>query len=111
MSTANELSASRNTEASRAVAEARKRDPCLLFERASFEDSVNTGTPARPGLRVRIARFIMSPLHSKYITLALRASRLFPEMPIPLRLPFGAWWLARKGALDHELIYNGFEDM
>src|SRR5260370_22397812 len=32
-------------------------------------------------------------------------------MPIPLRLPFGAWWLAEKSALDHELIYNEFEQM
>src|SRR5258708_22433991 len=32
-------------------------------------------------------------------------------MPIPLRLPFGAWWLAEKSALDHELIYNEFERM
>jgi hypothetical protein len=30
-------------------------------------------------------------------------------MPIPLGLPFGAWWLAERSALDHELIYNGFE--
>jgi FkbM family methyltransferase len=35
----------------------------------------------------------------------------FPGMPIPLRLPFGAWWLAEKSALDHELIYNEFERM
>ena len=32
-------------------------------------------------------------------------------MPIPLRLPFGAWWLAEKSALDQELIYNEFERM
>lgn len=28
-----------------------------------------------------------------------------------MRLPFGAWWLAEKSALDHELIYNEFERM
>jgi FkbM family methyltransferase len=31
-------------------------------------------------------------------------------MPIPLRLPFGAWWLAQKSALDHELMHGSFED-
>jgi FkbM family methyltransferase len=31
-------------------------------------------------------------------------------MPIPLRLGFGAWWLAENGALDHELMYEGFEE-
>jgi FkbM family methyltransferase len=60
-------------------------------------------------LRRRAARFLTSPLRRKYITLALRARRIFRGMPIPLRLPFGAWWLAQGGALDHELMYNQFE--
>ena len=46
----------------------------------------------------------------KYLTLAQRARRLFPEMPIPLRLSFGAWWLAEKGALDQDLMHNSFEE-
>jgi FkbM family methyltransferase len=65
---------------------------------------------ARPGLARRVGRFLASPARKKYLTLALRARRLFPEMAIPLRLPFGAWWLAEKGGLDHELMYNGFEE-
>src|SRR5260370_19316817 len=32
-------------------------------------------------------------------------------MPIPLRLPFGAWWLGETSALDHQLLYNEFERM
>jgi FkbM family methyltransferase len=68
--------------------------------------------PAPTGtLAQRIGRFLASPTRRKYITLANRARRIFPEMPIPLRLPFGAWWLAEKSALDHELIYNEFERM
>jgi FkbM family methyltransferase len=59
----------------------------------------------------RISRFLASPAQRKYITLALRARRIYPGMPIPLRLPFGAWWLAEKSALDHELIFNEFEKM
>ncbi len=59
----------------------------------------------------RIGRFLASPTRRKYVTLANRARRIFPGMPIPLRLPFGAWWLAEKSALDHELIYNEFERM
>lgn len=58
----------------------------------------------------RIQRFLTSPVRRKYITLALRARQIFPDMPIPLRLPFGAWWMAQQGALDHDLMYNGFED-
>src|SRR5258708_888515 len=68
--------------------------------------------PAVPAtLPQRIWRFLASPARRKYITLANRARRIFPGMPIPLRLPFGAWWLAEKSALDHELIYNAFERM
>jgi FkbM family methyltransferase len=59
----------------------------------------------------RIGRFLASPARTKYITLAHRARRVLPRMPIPLRLPFGAWWLAEKSALDHELIYNHFEPL
>jgi FkbM family methyltransferase len=65
---------------------------------------------SRPGVARRIGRFLASPMKKKYVTVALRARRVFPRMPIPLRLPFGAWWLAEKGALDHELMYNGFEE-
>jgi FkbM family methyltransferase len=64
----------------------------------------------RPSVIQRIRRFATSSTRRQYITTALRARRIFPEMPIPLRLPFGAWWLAEKGALDHELMYNGFEE-
>jgi FkbM family methyltransferase len=68
--------------------------------------------PAVTGtLPERIRRFLASPARRKYITLANRARRIFPGMPIPLRLPFGAWWLAEESALDHELIYNEFERM
>jgi FkbM family methyltransferase len=67
--------------------------------------------PARATLAQRVGRFLASPARRKYITLANRARRLFPDMPIPLRLPFGAWWLAEKSALDHQLIYGEFERM
>jgi FkbM family methyltransferase len=66
--------------------------------------------PSRPSVATRIGRFLTSPIKRKYVTMALRARRIFPEMPVPLRLPFGAWWLAEKGALDHELMYGGFEE-
>lgn len=65
---------------------------------------------AKPTFARRVSRLLASPVRRKYITLALRARRVFPEMPIPLRLAFGAWWLAEKGHLDHELMYNGFEE-
>jgi FkbM family methyltransferase len=58
----------------------------------------------------RVWGFLRRPGRAQYISLAYRARRVFPEMPIPLRLPFGAWWLAQKSALDDDLIHEGFED-
>src|SRR5229473_747156 len=58
----------------------------------------------------RIWQFLQRPRRAQYVSLAYRARRVFPEMPIPLRLPFGAWWLAQKSALDDDLIHDGFEE-
>ena len=67
---------------------------------------------AKATLPQRIRRFLASPMHSKYISLALRARRILPNMPIPLRLPFGIWWLVDSGsALDQKILYNEFEKM
>ena len=68
-------------------------------------------TPERGTPPQRLRRFLASPVRKKYITLANRARRVFPSMPIPLRLPFGAWWLARDSALDHQLLHDEFEKM
>ena len=82
----------------------------LYPEPREASDPWRKPAPVRPSVASRVGRFLASPLKAKYITMALRARRVFPEMPIPLRLPYGAWWLAEKGALDHELMYNGFEE-
>src|SRR5258708_960613 len=39
----------------------------------------------------RIRRFLASPPRSKYITLANRARRIFPGMPIPLKMRRARW--------------------
>jgi FkbM family methyltransferase len=83
----------------------------FLPEPQEAEDPWVKKTAVPATLPQRIRRFLASPARRKYITLANRARRIFPGMPIPLRLPFGAWWLAEKSALDHELIYNEFEKM
>ena len=57
----------------------------------------------------RLRRFLRKPLKEKYLTLALRAQRSFPNMPLPLRLGYGAWWLAENSALDEKLLHEGFE--
>jgi FkbM family methyltransferase len=83
----------------------------LIPEPYAAEDPWARKPETRATLPQRIGRFLASPARRKYITLANRARRIFPGMQIPLRLPFGAWWLAEKSALDHELIFNEFEPM
>ena len=86
------------------------------FER--IEEPRDAGDPwsktatigAGASLPRRVWGFLHRPRREQYISLACRARRVFPEMPIPVRLPFGAWWLAQKSALDDDLIHEGFED-
>jgi len=83
----------------------------LIPEPQEAEDPWAKKPAATGTLPQRIGRFLASPARKKYITLANRVRRTFPRMPIPLRLPFGAWWLAEKSALDHQLLHNEFERM
>jgi FkbM family methyltransferase len=81
-------------------------EPLTVADPWSKTATGNNGTTL-PG---RIMGFLRRPRREQYISLAKRARRAFPEMPIPLRLAFGAWWLAQKSALDDDLIHEGFED-
>src|SRR5215472_6502476 len=83
----------------------------LLLEPQETEDPWARNLPPSRALPQRIRRFLASPLRSKYITLANRARRIFPRLPIPLRLPGGVWWLLEEGALDHELLHGEYEPM
>jgi FkbM family methyltransferase len=64
----------------------------------------------RPTLAHRLWRFARAPRKTQYFALMNRVRRIVTGMPIPLRLPFGAWWLAQESALDHELMHGSFED-
>lgn len=57
----------------------------------------------------RIGRFLAQPAGKKYFSVARRLRRPFPSLPIPWRLPFGAWWLPETGELDRKLVEEGFE--
>ena len=60
-------------------------------------------------LAARVRRFLAKPARMRYVALANRVRNVVRSMPVPLRLPFGAWWLAERSALDRELIDDGFE--
>ena len=82
----------------------------LFPEPQDGQDPWSKSAPGRLTLAERIERFMASPRRRKYITLALRLRRVFPKVPVPLRLGCGAWWLAEQGHLDDELMYNNFEE-
>jgi hypothetical protein len=69
-----------------------------------------TASSADVSLPARIWRFLQRPRRAQYLSLAFRAARV-PGKPIPMRLPFGVWWLAQKSALNDDLIHDGFEEV
>lgn len=83
----------------------------LVLEPQETEDPWAKNPPPSRSLPQRIQRFLASPLRNKYITIANRARRFFPRMPIPLRLPCGVWWLAEENILDQKLLFGEFETM
>jgi len=81
----------------------------LILEPREKEDPWIRKPAVAATLLQRIRRFLASPTRKKYITLANRVRRIFPKMPIPLRLPFGAWWLAEQSGIDHEFLHKEFD--
>jgi FkbM family methyltransferase len=63
----------------------------------------------RRTLSSRLGRFWRRPWHEKLFVLCDRVRMSFPGFPVPLRLPFGAWWVMRRGAIDHNLADGTFE--
>lgn len=62
------------------------------------------------GALPRAWRFLLAPWREKARSFYFRWIRVFPSIPIPVRLPFGAWWLARDDYLGATLFYDGFEN-
>ena len=81
----------------------------LMTEPREEQDPWTRGKEKRPSLSGRLWKFAKSPARAKYVTLAKRARQRFPGMTMPLRLPYGAWWLAEKSALDEKLLHGEFE--
>ncbi len=57
----------------------------------------------------RAWRFLKKPWHEKSRSFYFRWIRIFPNVPIPVRLPFGGWWLARNDYVGATMFYDGFE--
>jgi len=57
----------------------------------------------------RYWRFLRKPMHERSRVVSARWARLFPNIPLPVRLPFGAWWLARNDYLGRVILDGQFE--
>ncbi|MFI5059278.1 MAG: FkbM family methyltransferase [Candidatus Acidiferrales bacterium] len=57
----------------------------------------------------RVKKFLSRSAGEKYLAVGQRMRRILPNMPIPLRLPFGAWFLARSDYMGAAVTYGGFE--
>ena len=63
----------------------------------------------RRTLASRLRCFWNRPWAEKLFVLCSRIKMSFPGFPVPLRLPFGAWWVIRHGAIDGDLLAGKFE--
>lgn len=68
-----------------------------------------TQTMEAGGILYRIRRFLRMPRREKVRSLCLRWVRTFPKIPVPVRLPFGAWWLAHNDHVSQPIIEGKFE--
>jgi FkbM family methyltransferase len=59
----------------------------------------------------RVARFLRKPWKAKAAAVAYHWVQRFPAVPVPVRLPFGAWWLARNDFVGAALFNGGFENI
>jgi FkbM family methyltransferase len=57
----------------------------------------------------RFLRFARKPFRQQYRSLASRVQSRFPSIPIPVRLPFGAWYLVCASDVDIRILFDGFE--
>jgi FkbM family methyltransferase len=61
------------------------------------------------GKLLRLRRLLEKPAREKFASFYGRWTRVFPAIPVPIRLPFGAWFLARNDYVGAALVYGGFE--
>lgn len=68
-----------------------------------------TDKPPTGSIFQRAWRFLQKPSYEKSRSFYARWKRLFPAIPFPVRLPFGAWFIGRNDFLGSTLSYDGFE--
>lgn len=64
---------------------------------------------AEMSLLGRLRRFASRPWGEKVQRARTRWLEVFPRIPLPMRLPFGGWWLARNDHVSAPIIDGKFE--
>lgn len=57
----------------------------------------------------RIYRFLRKPLHEQSRSFYARWRQVFPNLPAPVRLSYGAWFMGRNDYFGSQLTHDGFE--
>jgi FkbM family methyltransferase len=60
-------------------------------------------------LTQRVRKFAARTAHDKVTSLGLRLRMLFPNTPVPFRLPYGGWYLIGNSHVDNALLSGVFE--
>ena len=63
----------------------------------------------RDGFILRAKKFVSMSARGKYLAVGLRVRRFLPGIPLPIPLPFGAWFLARNDYMGGAEMHGGFE--
>jgi FkbM family methyltransferase len=79
-----------------------------LVEPSSQDDLWAKPAPAAP-LTKRASAFLKKPRSQKLESFYLRWNRYFPRIPIPIQLPFGAWWLLRDDGVGRSIRQGTYE--
>jgi FkbM family methyltransferase len=82
-----------------------KTDPGLSKNNCGMNSSNESCGPLH-GIR----RFFCTPWSEKVKSIRYRWLKWFPVIPLPVKLPFGAWWLAEHDFCGVAVILGGFED-
>ncbi len=62
-----------------------------------------------PSTSRRLGQYLAQPTSAKYLIFAKKLKRRLPSMMVPIRLPFGSWWLARKDHVSGPILDGDFE--
>ena len=57
----------------------------------------------------RLLQFLRKPFHEKSRSFYVKWARRFPNVPIPIYLSFGVWWVGRNDTLSEPMSRDDFE--